>query len=56
MGEVQRRKMILDISADLKIEPQIKKAEHLVELIKEANSLADELASKVAELKIDVKF
>ncbi len=44
------------VQVDINAEEVTKKAEKLVETLKEANSLADELASNLKNLQIDIKI
>lgn len=43
------------VQVDIDAEDVTKKTERLVEILKEANSLADELADNLKNLQIDIK-
>lgn len=53
MAREKCKAVTLDVDAT-EVKRAIKKVRRLVKLLKEANSLADELASKNINLKIDV--
>lgn len=54
-NKVEGLKVILDVNADTsQVDKTIEKVERLHDLIKEANSLADELAKKKINIKLSI--
>lgn len=54
-NKVEGLKVILDVNADTsQVDKTIEKVERLHKLVKEANSLADELANKEISIKLSI--